>query len=112
MHILKKSLLFGSLLAFQLSCVTRGEQFSSDYHWIKDDATSQQEVLQRLGNPTHVGHSAGRPAWTYGYYNFRLIGESHTKELTIYWNPENRVDSFNFKSSFPEDRNHVLMKSK
>lgn len=101
-------LMFGAAALIQTSCVTRGQQFSSDYSWIKEGKTTKQEVSNRLGEPYHVGYSSGRPTWTYGYYHFRLIGDSNTKELTLYWDPQNRVESFNFKSSFPEDRQRAL----
>lgn len=101
-------LVFCGTALIQTSCVTRGDDFSSDYQWIQEGKTSKQEVSRRLGEPFHVGYSGGRPTWTYGYYHFRLIGQSHTKELTFYWDNQDRVDAFNFKSSFPEDRQRAL----
>lgn len=92
------------------SCVTRGEAFSSDYHWIQKGVTTKQEVTKMLGNPYLVGYSSGRPSWTYGFYQLRLIGDSNTKELTFYWKDGGVVDDFTFRSNFPEDRNRMLKK--
>lgn len=103
-------LLMVSLYLFSVltSCVTRGDVFSSDYSWIKKGKTTQQDVQRLLGEPFLVGHNSGHPTWTYGHYKYRLIGESHTKELTFYWDDQGRVDNFVFKSSFPEDRRRAL----
>ncbi|SMF78838.1 outer membrane protein assembly factor BamE domain-containing protein [Pseudobacteriovorax antillogorgiicola] len=89
------------------SCVTRGENFSSDYAWIKENKTKKADVQKVLGQPFAVGYSSGRPTWTYGYYKFRLFGESQTKELKLYWE-DDTVDSFSFNSSFKEDRMKTL----
>jgi outer membrane protein assembly factor BamE (lipoprotein component of BamABCDE complex) len=99
-------------LGTQVGCVTRGDQFSSDYSWLEKDETTKDAVVQRLGQPFLVGYSGGSPTWTYGFYKFRLIGESHTKELTVYWNDDDTVETFTFKSSFPEDRSRILMTPK
>ena len=50
-----------------------------------------------------VGNSGGTPTWTYGYYRYKLVGVSSTKELKLYWNPDQTVRNFSFNSSFPED---------
>ncbi|NRA64670.1 MAG: hypothetical protein HRU19_09320 [Pseudobacteriovorax sp.] len=95
------------LLVSLCACATRGENFSSDYSWIREKQTKKAQVLQVLGQPYHVGYSAGKPTWTYGYYDMKLFGDSSTKELKIYWNGD-VVDSFSFNSSFPEDKRRVL----
>jgi hypothetical protein len=111
-NLLRMSLTFAFLMSFQVACVTRGDQFNSDYSWIEKGKTSQLDVMKRLGQPFSVGHSSGRPTWTYGFYSYRLIGDSNTKELTFYWDDERKVDSFSFKSSFPDDRQKILMAPK
>ena len=99
--------LSGLVLVFamtQFGCATSGQDFPSDVKWIKVSSTKQSDVLTLLGQPQQVGNSSGSPTWTYGYYNFRMMGESKTKELKIYWGPDNTVKNFAFTSSFPEDR--------
>ena len=110
-EIIRKTIMVAACMALT-SCVTRGSGFSSDYSWIKKGQTSQQEVSRRLGDPFLVGYSSGRPTWTYGFYKYRLVGESHTKELTFYWDKAGMVDNFVFKSSFPEDRQKMLSQPK
>jgi hypothetical protein len=84
-------------------CVTNGRDFRSDVAWIKEKTTKQGDVKLLLGEPYAVGHSAGRPTWTYGYYRYRLFGKSFQKELKFYWLPDGTVERFSFDSSFPDD---------
>ncbi len=88
-------------------CVTRGQNFSSDYSWLKQETTTRAEVFKTLGEPFLTGYSGGKPTWTYGFYKLRLFGASHTKELKIYWK-NSTIDSFSFNSSFPEDKQKAL----
>jgi outer membrane protein assembly factor BamE (lipoprotein component of BamABCDE complex) len=84
-------------------CVTQGKYFPSETEWVKANQTQQKDVRQLLGDPHFVGSSGGTPTWTYGYYKYRLVGQSSTKELKLYWNPDNTVRNYSFTSSFPED---------
>ncbi|MGE0172972.1 MAG: hypothetical protein AB7T49_09310 [Oligoflexales bacterium] len=87
-----------------VGCVTRGRDFPSDLNWIKVKQTSQSDVASTMGEPYEVGSSSGTPTWTYGYYKFQLFGESYTKELKFYWDPESKIRDYSFTSSFPKDR--------
>ncbi len=109
-----KSLLFLSILtvfALQTACVTRGRDFSSDLSWVKKNQTTQTDVSRLLGAPTAVGNTGGIPTWTYGFYDYRLFGESETKELKFYWNGE-KLQDFSFNSSFPQDRQRLMLAPK
>ena len=108
MKMLKGLLLV--LVAMSLNgCVTRGKDFSSDLGWIRTNETTQADVSKLLGSPEKVGNSGGTPTWTYGYYEFKLFGESLTKELKLYWAPGNKVQDFAFSSSFPTDRKRQML---
>jgi len=90
---------------FALSgCVTAGDDFKSETSWLKEGHTKQEDVRMVLGEPRFVGNSQGRPTWTYGYYRYVLVGDSFTKELKLYWNPNGTLSHFSFNSSFPEDK--------
>lgn len=106
-----KTFIKNSLYAFMalslMACATRGQNFSSDYSWIKEGQTTKADLIRVLGEPYHVGYSGGKPTWTYGFYKFSAFGASTTKELKIYWN-NTKVDSFSFNSSFPEDKRKAL----
>lgn len=92
----------------QTACVTRGEDFSSDISWVKKNQTTRADVQKYLGSPFSVGNAGGVQTWTYGYYDYRLFGESKTKELKFYWSPESKVQDYSFNSSFPEDRRMLV----
>ena len=49
----------------------------------------------------------GKITWTYGYYRYRVFGETRTKDLIIYYNPDGTVSSYTFNTSFPEEKNVV-----
>lgn len=98
-----------SLSLVQVGCVTRGQDFSSDISWVQKGKTTQTDVEKYLGAPSSVGSSGGTPTWTYGYYDYRLFGDSKTKELKFYWQ-DSKVQDFSFNSSFPEDRRRLIMK--
>ena len=95
--------------SFQTACVTRGRDFSSDLNWVKKNQTTQSEVTKFLGTPTSVGSTGGVPTWTFGFYDYRMLGESETKELKFYWNNEAKVQDYSFNSSFPADRQRLLL---
>ncbi len=97
------------LSGLQTACVTRGREFSSDLSWVKKNQTTQTDVNRVLGAPVSVGNTGGVLTWTYGFYEYRLFGESETKELKFYWNNEQRVQDFSFNSSFPEDRQRLML---
>lgn len=86
-----------------VGCVTHGNYFPSDVAWIKEGGTKQDDVKRVLGSPYMVGNAGGVLTWTYGYYEYRLVGASYTKELKFFWNTDFSVKSFSFNSSFPED---------
>lgn len=102
------------LLVFTLGalsgCVTRGEDFATDLSWIAKKTTTKAEVYQMLGKPMFVGDSSGRPTWTYGFYNYRLIGASKIKELKFYWTEDDRVMHYSYKSTLPSAREQAYFK--
>ena len=91
-----------SLLALS-SCVTSGREFPSRLDWVQKGKTRQSDVKMVLGDPQFVGSSDGTPAWTYGYYKYRLFSPSYTKEIKFYWNNDKTIQSWSFNSSFPDD---------
>jgi hypothetical protein len=101
-------LLVLSVLSLGLShCATSGREFPSKFDWIQKGKTRQQDAKLVLGDPQFVGSSDGQPSWTYGFYKYRLLGQSTTKELKLYWSPDKTVQTWSFNSSFPEDTTGV-----
>lgn len=91
------------LPSLMIGCVTRGKNFSSDTAWLDENNPNQSQVHKIMGSPFKVGSSNGTKTWTYGYYKHSLFGESHTKELKIYWKDTKDIKSYSFSSSFPKD---------
>ena len=86
-------------------CVTAGKSFrSDDLSWIVANKTSQGEIQRVLGEPFRVGVDSGSLTWTYGYYRYRLLGETRTKDLVIEFNRDGTVSSYTFNTSFPEEK--------
>lgn len=106
-NLTSTAFLLGTLTAAAFtttSCVTAGGDFKSDTSWLKEGQTKQEDVRMILGEPRSVGNSSGRTTWTYGFYRYFLVGESYTKELKIYWKPDQTISSYSFTSSFPDDK--------
>ena len=85
------------------ACVTKGRHFPSDLSWITKEVTKKDDVLLLLGRPFMVGSAGGIMTWSYGRYNYSLVGRDYIKELKIYWNDDNTVRDYSFQSSFPSD---------
>ena len=61
--------------------------------------------LDSLGDPFRTGVDQDKITWTYGYYRYRVFGETCTKDLIIYYNPDGTVSSYTFNTSFPDEKN-------
>jgi len=86
-------------------CATIGRDFdSTSLAWLKAGETGKTEVLAKLGLPFRVGVDSGDQTWTYGFYKYRLIGTSATKDLVIRFDPAGKVKSYTFNTSFPEEQ--------
>ena len=102
---LNKVFLLGVSLLVLSGCVTAGQNFrSDDLSWIVVKRTSQDEIQRVLGEPFRVGVDAGSLTWTYGYYRYRLFGETRTKDLVIEFNRDGMVSSYTFNTGFPEEK--------
>lgn len=101
----KKVLAAAAYVSFTVlsSCMSTGQNFSSNIEWVKPNITKQKDVSMILGQPFSVGNSSGLPTWTYAYYTYRIFGKSYYKELKLYWDKDSSVKHFNFSSSFPDD---------
>lgn len=86
-------------------CATIGKDFdSTKLSWIKAGETGKKDVIRELGDPFRVGMDAGDQTWTYGYYQYRVFGESTTKDLVIRFDQDGKVKSFTLNTSFPEEK--------
>ena len=86
-------------------CATVGKDFdSTSLSWLKAGETAKKDVLTKLGDPFRVGMDSGDQTWTYGYYKYRLIGDSATKDRVIRYSADSKVKSYTLNTSFPEEK--------
>ena len=84
------------------SCVSMGRDFPVDsVPKIQSGKTTQEDIVRMFGPPWRTGIEDGRTVWTYGRYNYYLLGESDTTDLVIRFNKENVVESYTYNTSAP-----------
>ncbi len=87
-----------------LGCAHVGNNFdATSLSWLKE-GTSKAEIEQKLGPPLRVGSDSGVPTWTYGYYEYRMFGDSNNKDLVIRFSPAGTVASYALSTTFPEEK--------
>ena len=100
----KRTLLISVLLVFVLfalaSCATVGKKFPVDnVTKIQIGKTTQSEISQLFGPPWRTGIEDGNETWTYGYYKYRLFGQSSTTDLVVRYRANGIVDSYSFNTT-------------
>lgn len=91
--------------AVLMGCATIGKDFdSTSLSWLKAGETAKKDVLEKLGDPFRVGMDSGDQTWTYGFYKYRVIGESATKDLVIRFSADQKVKSYTLNTSFPDEK--------
>lgn len=93
------------LLSACLACATIGRNFdATQLRWLREGATGKADVQEKLGPPWRVGTDSGDLTWTYGYYQYRAVGETNSKDLVIHFRPDGKVKSYTLNTSFPSER--------
>lgn len=92
------------------SCLTVGEEFTSEVQWIQRDKTTRPEIEQKVGQPFRVGYDTGLLTYTYAFYRYSAFRPARTKDLTVRFNKDGTVNSYSFASSFDDDKSAVLKK--
>ncbi len=89
-----------TVLLAAIGCANMGREFPD--HRVPDiqiGVTTQDDLRDMFGSPWRVGIEDGKTTWTYGKYQYRLIGESRTKDLVIHFNNDNVVSSYVFNTT-------------
>ncbi|OLC10068.1 MAG: hypothetical protein AUG04_07275 [Deltaproteobacteria bacterium 13_1_20CM_2_69_21] len=87
-----------------VGCAHVGSNFdATSLDWLRE-GTTKQEIQQKLGTPLRVGSDGGLPTWTYGYYEYRLFGDSNNKDLVLRFASDGTVKSWTFATTFPEEK--------
>jgi len=93
-----------ALATLLLGCAHVGTDFdATSLGWLQEGVT-KQEIQQKLGTPLRVGYDAGLPTWTYGYYAYKLFGDSDNKDLILRFSPDGTLKSWTFATTFAEEK--------
>ena len=83
-----------------LSCATVGTRFPSDQvRRIEIGVTTKEDARVMFGVPWRTGLESGQETWTYGFYKYRLFGETDTTDLVIRFRDNGAVDSYTFNTT-------------
>jgi len=93
--------LFATLTLTLAACMpTVGQPFAvTKVSSIEIGATTKGNIQQMFGEPWRTGIEDGFKTWTYGEYTMK-----HSRDLLIRFDEEDKVKSYSFSSSFPEDK--------
>ncbi len=92
------------LLTAMTGCWTVGKNFdSAKAKAIKNNVTTQEEILDTLGLPFKEGIENGKVMWTYEYNKDGLFMDIESKTLVILFNESNIVIGNRYDSNLPED---------
>jgi outer membrane protein assembly factor BamE (lipoprotein component of BamABCDE complex) len=93
-----------ALATLLVGCAHVGTNFdATSLGWLHQ-GTTKEEIQQKLGTPLRVGSDAGMPTWTYGYYEYRLFGESNNKDLVLRFAPDGTVKSWTLATTFADEK--------
>jgi len=98
-------LVVGVALLALVGCATVGREFPvGPVATLKVGETTQEEVRRLFGEPWRTGVEDGRKTWTYGHYRYSLFGPAATRDLIVRFDPEGKVASYSFNSTYLEDQ--------
>ena len=98
------SSVFVILLFVFTSCATVGYEFPVDaVTQIRLGETTRENIKEILGPPWRTGLEDGNRTWTYGYYKYRLLGETTTRDLVIRFDSNDVVSSYTFNTNDIEE---------
>ena len=70
---------------------------------IQLEETTKEDINKIFGSPWRIGLEDGKRTWTYGYYKYRLFGESTTRDLVIKFDSNGVVSSYIFNTTDIEE---------
>lgn len=89
-----------AVAALLSGCANVGREFAAGrVGEIEIGKTTREEVRQLFGAPWRVGSEDGRQTWSYGRYQYRLIGENDSQDLVIRFNKDGTVGSYTFNTT-------------
>ncbi len=93
-----------TLALFFTACATVGSSFEfKGPESIVVGQTTETQIIAQYGQPFRVGYENGNVKWTYGYYHYRLFGDSDTKDFSVTFGKNGTVVSYEYSSSDPKE---------
>ena len=89
------------LFPLWLGCASVGKDFDSEkVKNIKNDVTTQLEIIDWFGVPFKEGSENGYTMWTYQIDKWKVVGEVESKGLVILFDDQNKVKAYRYESSY------------
>ena len=98
-HILQL-IIISTMIMFVSGCITFGKEFpEANVSTISIGVTTKNEVRKLFGSPWLSGVKDGKPAWTYGIYDYSLFGEKKAKDMVVQFDDKGKVTSFTYSTT-------------
>ena len=93
-------ILISTMMMFVSGCITLGKDFpEANVSTISIGVTTKNEVRKLFGSPWLSGVQDGKPAWTYGIYDYSLFGEKKAKDMVVQFDDNGKVTSFTYSTT-------------
>ena len=93
-------ILISTMMMFVSGCITLGKDFpEANVSTISIGVTTKNEVRILFGSPWLSGVQDGKPAWTYGIYDYSLFGEKKAKDMVVQFDDKGKVTSFTYSTT-------------
>jgi hypothetical protein len=93
-------ILLTAFFLFATGCANVGRDFPTDrVSGIQVGKTTKNDIRSMFGSPWRIGAKDGQLTWTYGKYQYRLIGDTSTQDLVIRFNDKDIVVSYTFNTT-------------
>ena len=84
-----------------MGCASVGKHFDSKkVKNIKNNVTTQLEILKWFGVPFKEGTENGYTMWTYQIDKWKILGEVESKGLVILFDDRNKVKAYRYESNY------------
>ena len=88
------------IFPFWMGCASVGKDFESEkVKNIKNNVTTQLEIIDWFGVPFKEGTENGYTMWTYQIDKWRALGNMESKGLVILFDDQNKVKAYRYESN-------------
>ena len=98
---MKKLLYFSMVIFLFTSCASVGKDFESKkVKNIKNNVTTQLEIIDWFGVPFKEGTKNSYTMWTYQIDKWQALGDVKSKALVILFDDKNKVKAYRYESNY------------